>query len=379
MFKIFPTNYIWNLSTNIALNTGGHIDEVLRICSHLSEAATRGDDEGTEQFFRAWCDMADALVARADVALAAGHRFTASDLLARAGVYYLTAERMQSRHFEPRTAAYRAGLDATHRSIELGELPVQRVEIPYGSTTFPGYFIPAPGMNKAPVMVMCNGLDSFKESALGAGLGDVLGRRGISALLIDQPGTGESLRLRDLVAVHDSERWASRAVDYLQGRPDVDVERIGIMGWSLGGYFAPRAAAFEPRFKVCVAWGANYDWGELQRRRAANEGDRPVPHYWDHVQWVFGKGSLDDFMDFAPQMTLKGVVEQIKVPSLVTHGDADSQIPREYAYAQHEGTINSPRRELKFFTAAEGGSIHASADNIPVAASFIADWVADVL
>ena len=60
-----------------------------------------------------------------------------------------------------------------------------------------------------------------------------------------------------------------------------------MLAWSLGGYYAPRAAAYERRFKVCVAWGANYDWGELQKRRLAREGDRPVPHYWDHVQWVF--------------------------------------------------------------------------------------------
>lgn len=81
---------------------------------------------------------------------------------------------------------------------------------------------------------------------------------------------------------------------------------------------------------------------------AGDQGDQPVPHYWDHVQWVFGWDSLEEFMSFAPKMTLNGVVEQIKVPSLITHGDADTQIPREYAYAQHEGTINSPCRELKF-------------------------------
>jgi hypothetical protein len=49
------------------------------------------------------------------------------------------------------------------------------------------------------------------------------------------------------------------------------------------------AAAFEKRFKLCVAWGANHNWGELQRRRLAKEGDWPVPHYWDHVMWVWGK------------------------------------------------------------------------------------------
>ena len=64
--------------------------------------------------------------------------------------------------------------------------------------------------------------------------------------------------------------------------------RIGIVGWSLGGYYAPRAAAFEKRFALCVAWGANHNWGAVQRRRMEREGERPVPHYWEHVLWVWG-------------------------------------------------------------------------------------------
>ena len=66
-------------------------------------------------------------------------------------------------------------------------------------------------------------------------------------------------------------------MDYLESRKDIDHRRIGMMGWSLGSYYAPRATAFEKRFKLCVAWGANHNWGEVQRRRLAKEGDRPYP------------------------------------------------------------------------------------------------------
>ena len=171
---------------------------------------------------------------------------------------------------------------------------------------------------------------------------------------------------------------ADEVIDLVQGGQGV-LDRIGVMAWSLGGYYAPRAAAFEKRFKLVVAWGANYNWGELQKRRLANEGDRPVPHYWDHVQWVFGKDTLEEFMEFAPSMSLVGVVDQITVPFLITHGEDDRQIPVEYAHAQYGNAINSPDRELKFFTKAEGGSMHASADNMCVASSFISDWVHDRL
>jgi fermentation-respiration switch protein FrsA (DUF1100 family) len=74
---------------------------------------------------------------------------------------------------------------------------------------------------------------------------------------------------------------------------------------------------------------------------------------------------------------LEGVMEKITVPLLVTHGANDRQIPLEYAHKQYETAINSPKRELKFFTAREGGVEHVSADNMTNARDYIADWVAD--
>ena len=61
------------------------------------------------------------------------------------------------------------------------------------------------------------------------------------------------------------------------------------MGWSLGGYYVPRAAAFEKRLALAVAWGANHNWGEVQKQRLEREGENPVPHYWEHVLWVWGE------------------------------------------------------------------------------------------
>jgi alpha-beta hydrolase superfamily lysophospholipase len=211
----------------------------------------------------------------------------------------------------------------------------------------------------------------------GSGIAQALARRGISTLMVDQPGVGEALRLQQLPAIVESEVWAGAVVDWLQARGEIQPELIGTCAWSLGGYYAPRAAAFEKRLKLCVAWGANYNWGELQKRRLAREGDRPVPHYWEHVQWVWGKDTLEEFMAFAPRVTLEGVMEKITVPILITHGANDRQIPLEYAHKQYETAINSPKRELKIFTAREGGIEHASADNMTNARDYIADWVAE--
>jgi dienelactone hydrolase len=375
MYEPFPGNYVWNLSVNICIGMGGAIGEIDRANARVRDVAKQGDDAGTEAFFSAWISMADQVAGLGDEAAAAGHFLSAAEKYARATAYYITAERMQSRHYAPRKQAYRTMLDTMDRTIVAGSLNCERVEIPYGDKRFPALFVKGYGAGPRPCVVFCNGLDSVKEM-IYLSIGDEFAKRGVSCLMVDQPGVGEALRLSGLCAIADSERWAAAALDYLETRKDVDHRRFGMMGWSLGGYYAPRAAAFEKRFKLCVAWGANHNWGELQRRRLAKEGDRPVPHYWDHVMWVWGKDSLEACMEYAPQISLVGVVENITVPFLITHGANDRQIPLAYAHQSYDEAVNSPLRELKIFTEREGGIEHVSADNMEPARSYIADWIA---
>jgi len=378
MFEPFPGNYVWNLMVNLALVCGGNMGEIDRACRPIREAAARGEDAGTALLFDAWMGLADQVSANAAVDEAAGRRLSAAAKYGRAAGYYLAAERMQSRDYAPRWEAYRKGLEGFRKRIALGGEACEFVDIPYAGSSYPALFVRAEGAGgrPAPCLVSCNGLDSMKEQIF-IGNAQAFARRGVSVLVIDQPGTGEALRLRGLTGGCESERWASPAVDYLQTRADVDPKRIGMFGLSLGGYFAPRAAAFEPRFKLCAVLGANHDWGEMQKRRLAREGDRPVPHYWDHVLWVFGQPDLDAFMAFAPSMSLDGVVERIDVPFLVTHGAGDRQIPVEYAHRSFDQAVNSPRRELRIFTEADFEVEHCGADNGAVARDFIADWCAE--
>ncbi|BCQ58097.1 alpha/beta hydrolase (plasmid) [Burkholderia gladioli pv. gladioli] len=329
MLEYFPTNYVWNLATNLAIMMGGNVGEIDVICRNLIEASKSGDDAGTEAFFDAWCAQADTLVELAEEDVAAKRLLSAGKKYGRAATYYLTAERAQNRDFAPRRAAYAKMLDSFEKFIALNDENCERVEILYEGKILAGLLVKADRRDgtPAPCIAHFNGLDSTKEMIYGAGIAQALARRGISTLMIDQPGVGEALRLEGLYAIVESEKWAGAVVDYLQSRSEIDPEMIGACAWSLGGYYAPRAAAFEKRFKLCVAWGANFNWGELQKRRLAREGDKPVPHYWEHVQWVWGKNSLDEFMAFAPEVTLENVIDKITVPFLVTHGSNDRQIP----------------------------------------------------
>lgn len=382
MFQYFPTNYVWSLSTMIALTHGGIIGEVDAMCAPLRDAALAGDDPGTEAFYTAWKKGADSLVALAEDDLARDRRLSAGEKLGRAALYYCIAERMQAHGFEHRLALYRRSLELFDQARTLGRQNCRRVEIPYAGGHLSALYVRAEGLaagDRAPVVVVMNGLDSTKEMLQQSVMGRHFPQRGLSALFVDQPGTGEALRLHNLPARHDSEAWASPIVDWLEHHPEVDAARIGALGVSLGGYYCPRAVAFEPRFACGAVWGANHDWRAVQQARRRREGENPVPHYWQHVQWVFGAHDLDDFMSKAEAMHLDDVLERIRVPFLVTHGEHDRQIPLHYAERTYDQLVNSPDRELLVFTNREGGVEHSSLDNPTNAGNLIADWLAERL
>ena len=378
LFEFFP-NYVWNLSVSIALESGAKIGEIVDMCTPIRDAAARGDDAGTAEFMAEWVKMADKLSGLADEDEARGRLFSAGDKLKRAALYYQMAERMQGHGHPGRTETYAKVLDTFSRGTRFAKDNVERVEIPYEGKALSALWTRGEGEGPRPAVVYCNGLDSTKELLFFSWLPHALARRGISTLSVDQPGTGEALRLHGLTARWDSERWASPWVDWLETQDDVDRKAIGMTGISLGGHYAPRAVAFEPRFASGAVWGANHDWAEVQQKRMRREGENPVPHYWSHVWWVFGATDQDDFLEKSKGMTLDGVMERITVPFLVTHGEADRQIGVNYARQSFEQLTGSNRRELKIFTPREGGIEHVGADNMSFGREYIADWFAETL
>lgn len=381
MFEPFPRQYVWNLSVNLALSVGGHIGEIDRACRPLLVPGdTEDEDAQTQRFFESWCGLADRLVELAGEDEASGRRRSAGAKLARATVYYQTAERMQARTFAPRSAAYANSLECFRRHLELTARPARLVEVPFQGTSLPGILVtPAHAPGPVPCVVFWNGLDSTKEQIFGTGVADELLVRGIASLIVDTPGSGEALRLRGLSATVETESWAAACVDYLVDQPSIQPDRIGLVAWSLGGYYGPRATAFEPRLAFGVAWGSNYDWGQVQIERLAHQGDRPVPHYWNHVQWVWGCDSLDEFLALAPRVNLRGVAEKIAVPFLVVHGQHDRQINVRYAHELYDDLTGSPAPALKIFGDREGGVEHCSVDNMLIVRDYICDWIEETV
>jgi dienelactone hydrolase len=380
MFRFFPKNYVWSAAVSLAIEMGARMGEIEEMCAPLMDASIQPDAEGTKAFRKTWQTMAEKLYALAEEDEANGRLLSAGEKYLRGSIYMVTCERLQAHDAPGRMDLYKTMLEKFYRGTALAKHSCRRVEIPYEGTHLSAIYVPAENVEgPQPLLVQVNGLDSSKEMKYNVGLPAWLAKRGIASLIVDQPGTGEALRLEKLTARFDTEHWASRVFDWLETQDYIDVSRVGMEGVSLGGYYCPRAVAFEPRFACGVIWGANHDWRDVQKRRLEREGDFPVPHYWQHVCWVWGANDIDDFMRIAENVHLDGVIEKIKVPFLVTHGEKDSQIPLKWAHRTYEQLVNSPKRELKIFTEREGGVQHSSLDNSINAGHYIADWVAEQL
>lgn len=381
MFEYFPTNYVWNLATNLAIGAGGQIGEIDSACRVLREAAVRNDDAAQEEWFQSWTRLAGKVEAQARADEAAGNTLSAGRKYLRASMYHFTAER-QAHPRDPRKAiAYRHVLECFKKGATFRREPFEWVEIPYAGTTMPALFVPAEGVTgPAPCMIHFDGLDVLKEWIWLSGVARELARRGVATLIVDHPGVGEALRLRNLPSIPEMEKPAAAALDWLATRREVDAGRVGVMALSLGGYYAPRVAAFEKRIKACVAWGAQWNWHErvVARLNPAATIQRSVSHFADHLNWVFGRTRIEETLAITERFDLREVARNITCPTLVVHGENDRQIPLKDAEA-FVAAISSERRELKVFTLAEGGAEHCQADNGTLAVDYMADWIARTL
>jgi dipeptidyl aminopeptidase/acylaminoacyl peptidase len=348
----------------------GEVDQVGRRLR-----AREGDNEA---WFEEWHAMGEEMERKAEAAREAGHQLTAGTYYLHAGVYLLYAERFippGERKFQ----SYRRSMKCFEEGFRRRYPSIERVEVPYEGATLPAYFMKAPGAGRKPTVVCFDGLDLCKEmSVLFAGV--ELANRGISTLAIDGPGQGEALRLRGMPSRYDYEVPGSAAYDCIAARADVDPKRIGIMAFSMGGYYAPRIAAFEKRYAACIAWGAHYDYHAVWIDRWAHmqAGGKNASSAAFQLPWVLGTADMDSAMEKVKDFKLAGVAERIECPTLIVHGENDTIVPAHWAEKLY-AAVGAKKKHLKIFTPADGGSEHCHGDNRVVGANYIADWVADNL
>ena len=380
-FTYFPDHYRWSHGLSLALGGapwgGGEIGEINRVGLKLRERL--GNDRA---WFEEWARMAETVEKAGRERAAAGKDASAAAYLFRAAHYYHVGERFLQPKDTAGLAAYKRGVDCFRDAAWRIRRPrIEHVELPYEGTSLPALFVHAEGSSgRTPALVFFDGFDVTKEIQYFKGVPDLVAR-GIACLLVDGPGNGEAIRFRNLPLHHETERYATPAYEYLAKRAEVDSARIGVMAISLGGYYAPRAAAFEPRFAGCIAWGAQWDYHAVWKERLDRiaRGEKPslsVP--WEHLLWIFGVQTKEEALKRLEGFTLDGVVQKIRCPFLLVHGEGDAQIPLATAQKCFDA-VGSPRKTFKVFTREEGGYHHCQSDNVSIGTAYMWDWLEETL
>jgi len=370
----FGDNFLWSNATLIIKGMAPYgvvaLEEMDRACERL-----RLRQHEPQAWWEEWGALAAEVERKADAAHAQGRKHTAGDYYLRAGNYYYNAERFILPGEEKRawgSKAYRC----YHAGIRLRHPDIEFVEVPYAGTTLPALFMKAPVAGPAPTVVIVNGMDNAKEmSIFFAGL--EFARRGMHTLAMDGPGQGESLRMRGIHSRYDYEVPGAAAFDCVAGRSDVDKKRVAIMGYSFGGYYSSRIAAFEKRYAACIALSAlHWDLAAWQQRILEKNRSAPksVAQSNFQFQWVVNAATPEEAIEIAKKFSLKDVAKNITCPFLVTHGGNDRVVPVENAQKLFDA-VGSARKTIKIFSAEEGGAEHAHVDNRQVGIDFAADWL----
>ena len=265
-----------------------------------------------------WSQWAEAAEKRGEDALAAGNTATAATELARASLYFHYGQYLLFDDLALKKRVHDRKRDAFKRAAPLFNVPMERVEIPFDGIKMAAYFRVPQGVTRPPCVILLGGLDTTKEDYLT--VADHCVQRGLATLAFDGPGQGETLF--EMRWRKDFERAVIAVVDYLEGRPEIDKARIGIIGRSMGGCYAPKTAALDRRIKALVAWGAMYHLRNLAE----------VPkHTLEGFLFVSNSKTIEEGKEFYASIDLSGFAPKITCPTLVVHGGLDAITPLDNA------------------------------------------------
>ena len=244
-------------------------------------------------------------------ALAAGYNISAAGHLTRAALCYHFGKFMFVHNIDEMRAAHMKVIECRDLALPHLDPPGERVAIPYEGKTLYGILRKPQRTARPAVVVMCVGLDSTKEEL--DVYENIFLERDMATLSFDGPGQGEAEY--DMPIRGDYEAPVRAVIDYIETRDDLDPDRVGIMGVSLGGYYSARAAAFDKRIQACVSLSGPYSWVEIFDGR--NELSREAFRVRSHSK------TMEEAREKAKTLTLEGAAMRITCPIYIVAGELD--------------------------------------------------------
>jgi dipeptidyl aminopeptidase/acylaminoacyl peptidase len=323
-----------------------------------------------EAWRRGWRSLAEGLLGnpQTDGVAEWASRRTQGQRAARASSYFRTAEffaphnsELRRDLFDQARAAFRAAIPELPIEVEVIAVADEAVE--YDGYVF--YGRSAAPERPQPAVIFLGGADSYAEELFFFG-GSALAERGLTVVVADTPGRGSTLRHKGIISRPDYEVPAARLVDYAASLAVVDPDRIGLVGLSLGGYYAPRLAAFDERIKACVCWCACVD--------VLEDVYLFYPAIQPQLRWIVGAANDMEARERLAAFRLDEVAPQITCPILISHGEADEIMAVRSARRLYE-LVGSADKHLRIWTQAEGGAGHCNYDNWAACIPLMFDWL----
>ena len=365
---LFPTEPFGGQTLRLvaqAQQGGGDLFDIARTCRDIKP----GDKQSWE---KSWLELAEKTEARATEALAAGRKLTARDYFFHANQYYRMSDVFltyqendrKAERFGKAQECFRAGAGLHTPAIEA-------ISVQCGKDEYDGYFCHPnnPAAGKWPAIFFLGGADAYAEEIYFAA--KLMTERGLAVLLVDTPGRGSSIYLKNIGTRPDYEVPGKACLDYLISRPEVDADRIALIGISMAGYYAPRIAAFDKRIKALIAWSGCYS--------ILDDLYDFCHHLQPTVQRLLGGVSHEEARKRLKDFTMAGIAQNITCPTLITHGDKDTLMSVEGAKRLFS-ELGAKDKTLRIYNDEDGaGRVHCSHDywahNVP----YMLDWLEERL
>src|SRR5918911_3181676 len=372
---------------------GADIGECLSTAYRIKE----GD---LESWHQEWLKTAKRVNKYADESFAADHTVSARDAYLRACNYYRTSEFLLVDPTDPRIQiTWEKSKECYRKAATLFSPPFEPIEIPYEGTVLPGYFHRVEndghGNGPRPTLIAHGGFDSTLEELYTAAAAPAL-ERGYNCLTFEGPGQGGVIRKQKIPFRYDWEKVVTPVIDFVSGNcvEQCDLERLALMGISMGGYLAARAAAFEHRIAACILNDGVYDGYdaiassfpkslltaiENGDSKAVNmelgsmmESDPNIRFNIQHGLWTAGVNTPYELIQGSQNYTIKDIVQNIKCPTLVLEAEKDDSFPGQPKKVYD--ALTSPKSYIKF-TEEEGAEEHCQGGAPALSNQRIFDWL----
>jgi alpha-beta hydrolase superfamily lysophospholipase len=364
---------------------GADISEILQATTKMSA----GDEQS---WYAEWTALAERNVARAR---SLRNRRSRGEALLRAHTYYARAQFYLPPEDAKRPPTYDLCRDTFYDGLATLGVTHEKIDVPYRAHRLNAVYYPAPKPVDGPLIVFHGGYDTIVEE-LYFFLAATACSRGYSVLTFDGPGQGAPLREQALHFTYEWEKPTAAVLDTFlaaHSKPD----SVVLIGLSMGGYLAPRAAAFEPRIDGVVSYDICYDVraafgrdipafaGSLQRlglgklvdRAAALKARRSPNMRWGlfMARWAFGIPGVFEMLDYLAPYTLDGVAENIRQDVLILVGAEDQFVPADQVSKYQNALVNARSTTTKVYDRASGGQEHSQLGAPTLWQADFFDWI----